>query len=160
MRISTVPESDNTNSSNEMLSVPQRRFDDRIDDFAPTVNYHVMKILLFPRDVNQNKWRNEVASKFAYINGLTVKANKGKKLHFDSYFHLFEMSASVKNYLEGNKEQFLKDGYTLPELSPTDYQKLDRIMDNLARKTISVFTDRKLREVKSSYFRDIIDSVM
>ena len=132
----------------------------KIRGFAATVSYHIAKVLLFPRDINQNKWRNEIASNFSQVNRITTKMQKGSKLPANEYTELFILTDKFSKYLGKVKEQLTRDGYTLPELSISQIADMQTKCTELKNQIIPVLSDKKFLKVETSYFREILDDIL
>lgn len=70
--------------------------------------WHTLKIILFPNDVNQRKWRKELATKYVEINDKTSATNKGNKFPFKLYHSFFESLCSDEAEMQARIKSLLK----------------------------------------------------
>ena len=103
----------------------------KISDKAWTFFEHFLKIVLYPEDVNQNKWRTELATKVAECARLKNTATN-KKFREDIYAALFTTyCSSFEDFVDAAsdfEEDFKAEGFSSVELSGTElnqkYQQL------------------------------------
>ena len=97
---------------------------------------HFLKVCLYPNDINQNKWRNEIATKLAEC-GRIKNTSTNKKFNPSVYRLLFTTFCSsleeLKEQVDVYYREFLEEGFKELDLSKLPFgefskQWLDRIL--------------------------------
>lgn len=131
--------------------------------FCETVFEYTVKVLFYPKDINQNKWRNEICSKYRIINqSLFTKTNK--KFDEKHYTYLFDHYATSLGEwqlrVEATLEGLQKRGFEPVEPTAEEYIETYRLYKALRKDILGVFTDNTKAEMSRDEFREVLDSVL
>lgn len=150
------------NASYEMAGT-RKEMNDIILALNDTVFEHTIKIIFYPEDINQNKWRNEVCANYRRVNKEFVKGST-KKFKEEVYTPLFDSNAKsfmqwrlrVINTLEGLE----KRGFNYLKLDDTQYLETFDIYKRLRSYVLKVFTDKTKVSWTNEDFRALVDKVL
>lgn len=128
-----------------------------------TIFEHTVKVLFYPNDINQNKWRNEICSKYRIINqSLFTKTNK--KFAEKHYTYLFDHYATSLGEwqlrVEATLEGLQKRGFEPVEPTEEEYIETYRLYKKLRRAILDIFTDNSTIKMTRDDFREVLDSVL
>ena len=132
-------------------------------ELCETIFSHTIKVLFYPNDINQNKWRNEICSKYVLINQSISKSNN-KKFKESDYAYFFDHYAtSIKEWelrvsaiLDGLQKYGYKPINYTGELYISTYQTYR----TLRAEILKIFTDKNKVTWNRDSFREIIDKVV
>ena len=128
-----------------------------------TVFEHTVKVIFYPSDINQNKWRNEICSKYQIINqSLFTKINKkfGEKHYTYLFDHYATSLGEWRLRVEATLEGLQKKGFEPVEPSDEEYITTYRLYKKLRRAILDIFTNNDKVKMSRDDFREVLDSVL
>lgn len=144
---------------NEM-ALTKVQAENRILDKSYTFLEHFLKVCLYPDNINQNKWRNELATKISECGAYKSKSTN-KKFKKSTYTLLFTAYSSTKEELESITKAFIRqfksDG--LPNPVKIDIDELFVKINNLQDKAFKLILDNK-KDYNRNDYRKIVDEVL
>lgn len=144
---------------NEM-ALTKVQAENRILDRSYTFLEHFLKVNLYPESINQNKWRNELATKMVECGGYKNTATN-KKFKESTYTLLFTAYSSTEEELKSQSKAlinyFIKEGFSKPTKVNIKeiFEKLNRLQD----KAFKLMMDNK-KDYNRNDYRKIIDEVL
>lgn len=133
------------------------RIMDRADNFLE----HFFKVVFYINDINQNKWRNEMAARITEC-GKLKNTSTNKKFDIKVYNLLFTTLCSNPEELSEQSEpiyrEFLQEGFSEIELNKVDFNDLYTKIRGIADKSLVLMTDKKIYGRED--YRKIIDEVL
>ena len=155
IHINTTGSVSATEMSNELA-----RLREEFKNLSKTISEHLVKVILSPDDISQNKWRNEIASRLVEIDKKTAKAYKGRKLPEKEYDLAFEPLIDLSQYLEDHEVTFEEQGYVFPTVTADDVAEAKSKLLKLIQAAKSIFTDKSQINAGREAFREIIDDIL
>ena len=123
---------------------------------------HFLKVVLYPNDINQNKWRNEMSTKLMECGNVKSKASN-KKFNKGVYELVFTTFCSfleeLQEQVEGFCEQFVNEGMSRVNCDQIDYNQLYSLYMELMSRSVELIVSTT-QKFKREDFRPIIDSIL
>ena len=148
---------------NEM-AVNRRDLYRLITELQNTVFEHTTRVFFFPSSINQNKWRNEICSKYVLINSMLFTQGN-KKFKEKEYTPLFDVYASsLKEFqirVVAMLDKLAEDGLVFG--GDLDFSLITEkyfLYKKLRDKITSIFLDKSKIAFKRDDFRKIFDSIV
>ena len=135
-----------------------------VSALCDTVFEHIVKILFYPYDINQNKWRNEVASKLVEINSPLSKQTNGKfkrevyELLFDHRASNLEewklRASSTLSYLQEH------EGFEQIDIDEELYEGTYDLYSSIKQAVLPIFLSKAKIAMRRDDFRTVLDSAL
>lgn len=131
-------------------------------DRAFTVLEHFLKVYLYPDNINQNKWRNEIATKMQEC-GRVKNTSTNKKFNESVYWDLFTTYCSNVEELEENVQmecrEFLQDGLHKVDVSKISYEDMFNKFNSMANKAVKLMASKQIF-TRDDYRQQVIDTTL
>ena len=133
----------------------------KVMDRADSLLEHFLKVVFYTNDINQNKWRNEMATRITEC-GRLKNTSTNKKFDKKVYHLLFTTLCSNPEELgeqaEAYYREFLIEGYGELDFNSIDFNNLYNRYMELAEKSLALMIDKKIYTRED--YRGIIDVVL
>ena len=130
----------------------------RIMNKSDSLLEHFLKVVFYPQDINQNKWRNEIATRLVECSRLK-SSSTNKKFDRSVYALLFTTLCSSQEELEEQAEAFSRefniDNLPRVDLSSIDFSACYQKFQSLQKKALEILVQQRIADREE--FRAIID---